>query len=288
MKLQSILIPVLLLLPFFSINNATEIHTLEEAVQKNLVSYSFSGNGESPHYVRPLIAKLTNKSSKPIQVEIGSGLEFEAGDAGYQNLVVTNSRSIYLAPGKEEEVPLYAMCTEPADKAPRAESVYKLKPEKNTRLSNMARYIEEHKMHNPNGQQAVWCVSSGKDIASIGGFDTAEVRSLQRHVAKLTGRPLPPPPAPDDYEHNYYAAPREHVSYKGVMNFRFSESHSISIGLFNERDVLVRELYNNPAEPAGMRKVEYAFDNTVYTDPVYYVRLVKDGDILMNRKIELN
>ena len=72
-----------------------------------------------------------------------------------------------------------------------------------------------------------------------------------------------------------------------MIGFSYSWKASVSVGLFNQRNVLVRELYNDPAVTPGEHKVSYAFDNSVYTDSVYYARLISDGEVKINRKIEL-
>ena len=84
---------------------------------------------------------------------------------------------------------------------------------------------------------------------------------------------------------NYYATNYK-TSMHGSFNYDFFDTSFVTIGMFNIDNIIVRELYRNPKEPPGKHKLEYKFDATEYTDNFYYPRLIADGEIILNGKID--
>ncbi len=52
------------------------------------------------------------------------------------------------------------------------------------------------------------------------------------------------------------------------------------------QDIIVRELYYNPTEESGEHLFNYAFDTNTYEDPVYFIRLIINGEIKIDFKME--
>ena len=261
--------------------------TLENALQKGLISCTYKANPESPHYMRPLLLTVKNKQNQPLVFKVEAGQQFFPTDDNYQNLVVTRDGTITLRPNEQKTVEIFAMCTEATDAAPGKETTYKLAPYAKDNLLKTAKFIAANKSNDITGQHAIWSISNNRDLADIIGPDSAEARNLQKFLAKLTGKKLPPPPSANDYASNYYAPPKPEVSYTGNFSMNIYKPASLTIALFNSNNVVVREMYNNPSVPAGEQKFTYAFDNSVYTDDFYYVRIMVDGDIKFNRKVAM-
>ena len=61
--------------------------------------------------------------------------------------------------------------------------------------------------------------------------------------------------------------------------------HKIMVvwALYSENGILLRELYNGPIE--GHQTLSFEYDATVYTDPIYYLKLVADNKVLYNKKL---
>lgn len=263
---------------------------LGEAIQQNKISCLFSNNIGFSHFDKCLLLKIENRTRQVISIVIPAGTQVNAGDSSYQNLVVTEQYLASLEPGQKKALPLYAMCTEPRDRAPGAENIsYQLNNTKNTSLTELAVFLAKEKMHNSEGQNAVWAVSANEPIANINGFDTTAVRKLQTLVAKLTHQKMPSPAKKDDYKRNYYSSPTiMKVKVGGTYSFNFSSSKQVLIGMFDTNNVLVRELYKNENELPGRKTINYAFDATVYTNPIYYMRLLVNGEKKLESKIDMN
>lgn len=251
---------------------------------------AFESNNGFSHYGKCLKLKIENKASKKLDYAIPAGFQLQAADSTYQNLVVTENVFVSILPKQKLEIPIFAMCTEPNDAAPGSEVLsYKPITKANPHLSELCELIAKEKWHNSEAQQAVWCLVDDRSLNRINGFDTAVVRKLQSKIAKLTNKKMPAPPTKTDYQRNYYAnSSSMKIKVGGSYSFYFSSPKSVQIAMFNTQNVLVRELYKNEQEAAGRKTINYAFDASVYTEPVYYMRMFVNGEKRLETKMNLN
>lgn len=277
----------ILIAPFFQAFAPDNTYTLADAVAKGKVSATYVSNPDGTHYTKPIKIILANLTGEQIKVNVENATTFYPDDASYQNLVVTCSGSIQLAPKQTKETEVYAMCIESGDGAPGANEIhYTLGPKAEPKMAGLTKMLEEKKWFDATGQHAIWAIANNESPGSVYGPNKAQQDALRLYVSNITGKPIPKD-GEDSYENNYYVQPKPEMRVEGTIGFSYSWKASVSVGLFNAQNVLVRELYNNPSLPPGEHKVSYAFDNSVYTDSVYYARLIADGETRINRKIEL-
>ncbi|TAE72717.1 MAG: hypothetical protein EAZ85_09010 [Bacteroidetes bacterium] len=55
----------------------------------------------------------------------------------------------------------------------------------------------------------------------------------------------------------------------------------LRVGMFDVNGILIREIYNNPAEKIGTHTLEYAYDCDVYTDKEYHFKIIKDNIVTL-------
>lgn len=252
---------------------------------KNRVEFQITGNPDSPHYVRPLLLKATNISAVPITFQIDNGMMLNPEDDGFQPIVITREELIALKPGQKVVTELYGMCTEASLMAPLDEIVYHPGGMADTGLVKLTSRIGKDSLHNIEAQFAVWGIADDMPIDDIAGFDTTLVNDLVEIVAEVTGQMIPEPPAEDDYRRNYYS---RNFSRKmgGEFKCTYYDTRSVSIAMFNKDGVVVRELYNNPQMPPGHHVLEFEFDATHFNDEYYFIRVIDDGEVSINMKIE--
>lgn len=262
--------------------------SLADALLQNKVSYTAKGYEDSPHYLQPIKLIIKNNSVENLQIRIDPGLIFDPEQTVSQQMVTTRKELLALAPGKSDTILLYAMCTQPSKRGQKDSTRYVLRTEVSDALKQLAVFIDEKKLQGIEGQYAVWTVAAHYGMEDIVGYDSAAVSLLLPLVSKLTGKPIPPPPAANDYKRNYqtgYSFMK--ASIKGKFYFQYAEVKNVSIGLFRTDGVIVRELFNNPQTQPVYQEVEYAFDSDVYTEDAYVVRMVVDGRVVRERKIAM-
>jgi len=276
---------ILLVVVLFAFKPADNTVNIDEAIRTGLISCSVQSNSGSTHYIKPLSITLTNIKSTPVSIKIPNGFQFIPEQDEYQNIIVTQEEMLALNPGKPVTISLYGMCTENHDKAPSTDIKYRLGKQADEKVSKLTKLIAKRKLHDPLGQSAVWAMTCNTPLEDIAGFDTTSAKELIKYVAHALNKPIPPPPAPDDTKRNYYVTNYK-TSMRGAFNYTFSKKTSVTIAMFNVNNIVVRELYRNSEEKPGKHKLEYQFDATEYTDDFYYLRLIADGEIILNGKID--
>jgi len=258
---------------------------LNDPLLQNQVAFQITGNPDSPHYVRPLILKAKNISSSPVTIQIENGLMLTPEDVDFQPIVITREELIALKPDQEITKELYGMCTKSFLVSPRDDIAYIPGALADTDLIRLTKMIGKDSLQNIEAQHAVWAIVDDMPIEDIAGFDTTLVSDLVEVVADVTGQMIPEPPAEDDYRRNYYSRNFSR-RMSGEFNCTYYDTRSVSIAMFNKDGVVVRELYNNPQMLPGHHVLEFEFDATHFNDEYYFIRVIDDGEISINMKIE--
>ncbi|MDB4082744.1 hypothetical protein N9502_00555 [Vicingaceae bacterium] len=281
------LFALLIVIIFFGNKTATPPKTLslQAAIDRKLIQVDVSGNTNSPHYSQPLQLKVKNVSTTPFRLQIPNGQRFLTVDEDVQDMILVKSELLALAPGIEKSILLNAMCTQKENGGPGENEPYRIGPMAESHLLQVSNKIQELEAYNTIGQYSVWSISNNVGLESIAGFDDTEAQELQQFVAKITGKKIPEKD-PMDYLTNYDSPSLAKRTLGGSFEYGLVKTSAITIGLFNEQNIIVRELLNKPSTPRGDHKMNFEFDMAAYTEPVYIVRLIVDGRIKISTKIE--
>lgn len=258
----------------------------DDALAQKKISASALATEHSAHYQQPVTLHIKNITSTPLSIQLPVGRYFQSSDSTEQDFVSTEPVLFTVAPGETQKLPVSAMCVNHDKSSPDAGRAYIVKKTADDKLAKAARYIHQNKLSGSYmGQTLMWCVSDDEPLENVVGYETAQVNEVLKFLSTLTGKPIPPPPAPDDYLRNVRATPKIEVG--GSFSFRFSSPKSVHVAMFDQQNIAVRELYNNPHEPAGSRKVDFVFDASVFNDNTYYIRFLVDNRVLMEQEMNL-
>lgn len=258
--------------------------SFDDALAQKKITATALANKNSAHYQQPVLMEVKNSTASPFSVELPVGRLFQSSDTTDQNFVSTEPVLFTLGPGESKKIPVSAMCINHHKSAPSEGQAYSIKKTTDGKLFKVAQFVANNKLSGTYlGQTAMWCISDNEPLEHIFGYDDTQVMATAKFLAGLTGKPVPPPPAADDYLRNPRARPR--VSAGGEFNFRFSSPKAIHVAMFDSRNIAIRELYNNPNEPAGERNVKFEFDASVYNESPYYIRFLVDNRIMMEQEI---
>jgi len=260
-------------------------YDLKTAIEKNLVECDFKGNIGSPHYYQPLKIDITNLTNKSISIRIPNGQKFVSDSTDTQDVIITQEELIALSPNNKQTKPLFAMCIQQSKSASNETTNYSLGNQASDSLNKLTKEIEKNKSFNTLGQYSVWALTDDFPLDEIGGFEEKEAIHYQKYIAGLLGIAVPKSET-DNYKTYYNSTRTYKSSVVGKFKYKFHKQTNVTIGLFNEQDIIVRELYNNPTEKAGEHLFNYAFDTETYKDPRYYIRLVVNGEIKISLKME--
>jgi len=255
--------------------------TLTEAIDNNKVKCNLTVNENGTHYTIQFIMSIENLTKKELKIKIEPGQLFTAEDDPYQNFINTKEVKIEIMAKNTKDVEIHAMCIENSDLAPSAGKVYKIGKMAESSLLELAQLIDTKKWYEKSeAQDAVWCVANDKDISEIIGPDESIVTQLQEFVSKAKNVPVPLKETLNSYTTNYY-----HTEFtrkvSGYFEYDISKTTNISIAMFDANNILVRQLFYNENQSAGSYKYDYAFDATVYTDKLYYFKLIENGIVTL-------
>ncbi len=274
---------ILLLLFGCSISFGTPVK-LGDALQSKKININVHGNSASTHYLEPLVAELTNAGNEAMTIAIESGDMFIPDDAAKQNIVVTGNQMLTLQPNEKKSVKIKGMCTESSDGCGSDETTYKFQAAGNANLKKLATFIDSKKYQTSTAQYAVWSLMNNDDLNSIYGADSTEENDLKKFMASLTGKTFAIKNK-TDYRTNYYAPPVESVG--GNFEYNFNKAKDVQIAMFDKNGILVRELFNQKKVAAGDHKFHFEFDSGVYTDDVYYFKLIVDNEVMVDQNWDI-
>jgi hypothetical protein len=264
---------------------ATNEYSLNQAMTQQIISASFLHNPNSVHYEKPIMAQLQNESNKTVTIRIPAGLVFTADDDGDQNIVVMQDMMATLSPHQKKTLPLSGNCMEASDNAGDEGSTYSLKGKADANLYKTVQYLKTNKICPSLGQKAIWCITDGEDLESIFDMDNDKAEDLRGYVSELTGQPLPNPEVFDSYAYDYDAEPV--IKVQGAVNLEFSYKTEVQVALFNDAGTLVRELFRFENLEPGPHRLPYKFDNSVYTDKRYTIKIIEKGEVLLQQEVKL-
>ena len=282
-------IPVLIIICWFclSFNTYQKINlSLEDAVQKHYIKINIQGVENSTHFYEPVSLDIRNISDKAISLTLPTGTLLTPTDTSIQTLIVTEKFIANLNPKQSLKVNIKAMCTQSYKTAGDAESIYNLTINSNIQLIDLAKFIEKNKYFNSCGQSAVWALINKNDLSSVFGSDTLAQKTLRLYLHQKVGLKMPTKAELNDYRYNYYIDPNPSITLGGYFQFGLKRPHDIQVALFNDQNILVRELYNKKAYlPQNGEKINYAFDFTVYKEDTYYIKLLVDNRVTLSKKV---
>lgn len=268
-----------------SFAQSQETLTLKDALKQHLITVNGQYNEKSVHYLRPVVLTIVSLVSRPLKLKIESGDLMEPADSNCQTMMVV--RDTFFVIKQKSVIEPHGMCIEPSDGAGRAGLKYTFKPNKNLKLIEIAKFINDNKYYDGIGQQAVWCVADKhKSLLDINGYDSASRLKLITGVAAITGRKMPSQSELKQGYENYVRKPEETIG--GSFEFKFSDTKKIHIAMFNARGIVVRELYYNANEKPGVHKINFEFDYTVYTDEYYDIKLIADEEVMLTSRVDRN
>lgn len=255
------------------------------AIEDGSVSATIVGNDESPHYIQPLMIALSNRTDKDLDIRIPVGQFFHSDSIDVQDVMIVKEELISLSPKSTATKALTGLCIQQSNRAPSSEYRYNPGTLAEGNLAALAHEIAKGKNFNTLGQYAVWVLTDDDDLNNISGFDMDESLHLKTFVANLLNVPVPVYD-PEDYKHNYQDTGLIKRAATGKFKFTFVETSAVTIAMFDEDGIVVRELYNNPNEKAGTHDLEFKFDIEVYRQKAYFVRMIVDGQIKIDMKME--
>ncbi len=294
---------VIFLVFFGNVANAQSNLNLFDAIKQNKVKATFAGSGKSVHYIRPLVMEIQNLGTVDLPLILPAGSFFVSEPAEYQDILVMQTLAFTLKPSEKRTFDISGNCTEPTHKAPNEKVIYRVATGKKE-LVEFAKFIDQEKLWEiAETQYATWKIcNNGSDVQSLYGYSGNEKgKKIREGLAKVMGIKLELNEKDEviTVKKTYQILIDEKVTqeytqvktetYKGFNcemwgggMYDYHKPCKMQIGMFNDKGVLIREIYYKEKETAGRHTVKYAYDCDAYQDNVYYFKYIKDGVVVKN------
>ncbi len=153
------------------------------------------------------------------------------------------------------------------------------------KIVKLAQFIEKNKFWSPAGQQPMWTLINDEPLYAVSSLDTSQAAILQKYLSEITGKKIEEIPEDQSYLYDYQVKPHK-VTVGGEVEFDMKHKIMVVWALYSEDGILLREMYNGPVE--GHQILTFEYDAEVYSDPVYYLKLVADDKVLYNKRLSFD
>ncbi|MBL7986195.1 MAG: hypothetical protein JNM91_14405 [Flavobacteriales bacterium] len=147
--------------------------------------------GLGGHSGECLRVDVKNLTSAAVTTAIPAGWVFVSEDPMEQDLIVVREEVIALAPNGRGTVTCRAFCTEASKSAPGKDALFRKGHPAPEKLTILARYVDSLAFEDDLVGAAVWVLSDGHDIASMGALDSTKNDVLRELISTLSGQPAP-------------------------------------------------------------------------------------------------
>lgn len=168
---------------------ALEQRPLIELLENRLVKLEPRGLGG--HAGECLRVTVRNNSATPVHTSIPVGWVFTSQQPEVQDLIVTREEVLAIAGGASRSVTCRAFCCEAGGSGPDEGEVYRPGHLANAKLLAVAQAIARGEYDDDIAQNAVWVLSDGNDIASLGAMDSTLADTLRLAVSRISGQAVP-------------------------------------------------------------------------------------------------
>ena len=252
----------------------------ESAVEQKMIDITATGRIDSPHYYQPLSLTVINLRDTPLKLKLNAGQIFNSKDPDLQDIIVTKDEMIVLEAGQSINTPLFGMCIQEFNGAPGDGDGYALGKKAEGNLATLVQRIQKEKSFGIAAQQAIWALTDGRSPEDIASVDLSETNNARDMVLDLVSS------EEVTFQGETFRPEPENKLIKrqmdGNFKYRIANASTVTIGLFNEQNIVVRELFNEKDVAAGQHKFEYSIDEMIDPTKHYYVRLIIDGEIKIN------
>lgn len=266
----------------FSINTTS----LKNAIKDGKITYTAEYNPKGTHYLGPILLTVKNTSNEELQINLNAGDLFVPTESMFQNIVVIRTDKIHLLPNEKKSITVEGNCTESHDRGAINTTKYTFAENNDIKLKQLAHFIDSLKLKSSGVQMAIWNLVNGDDYNNITSGDSLEELKLRKYVAKLQNKKFVV--RKNDYKSNYYYTPPTAERVRGYFEYVPTvETDNMQIAMFDENNILVRELYNSKNQKPADNKIIYQFDGSVYKNDIYYFKMIVNYEVKLSKKFNI-
>jgi hypothetical protein len=258
--------------------------SIEDAAKRGLIKLIIKGKGG---YTGKVIEfKIKNNTPNNLNLKLEAGRRLDSKDNTQQDILVTQAQEFYVYGNQQKNMSVNGMCCQASNACPKTNSDYLVGKMADSNLVKLASFIDKNKYYeNYTAQQAVWCISDNKSIASIYGGEKDIVMGLRKYVSEITGKPIPSYNITYRQEHDSLAIGRP-LKIEGIFDYTLQTTGHVTLAIFNSEGEIVQYICKELAHDKGEHKIYYTFKTKDLPEGTYYAKLTNEGRLEKEMKIE--
>ncbi|MFC7358202.1 hypothetical protein ACFQO1_10910 [Jejudonia soesokkakensis] len=258
----------------------TPTYELSEAINKGMVTVEVKKTPESTHYFEPLSITVTNLTSKKINITIPNGQLFVSTDPEVQDIITTEANDLIVTNTPVTKA-IQGMCVQSNNRAPRDEDTYSAGKVASGNLLKLTQEIEQTKSFNSIAQHAIWAITDNHSVEDIYSLD--DENNTGTHFQSFTREVLGV--STQEKIRSIPATDKPKRTMGGTFTYYFSQPSSVSIAIFNDKNVVVRELFQESQKKAGEHNFDFQFDASDFPEDLYFVKLIINDRVKINKRL---
>lgn len=287
MKLLSLFIASFFYLthPFTTSSSTEKTLTLEEAVKNGTVKMKIKSLGS--YQGKCLEATFTSNSK--INLLVKAGTVFRPGDPEMQDILIVKEELLALTKGVSKKTQLTGYCCKASNRCPKEGTVFTLHKTENSKLEEIAGFLNKNKFNDHITQNAVWCVSDNKSVSYVYDANRDNVKGLREELCRLTGQ-----------ENNWFHTEATHnldangyismepVNVTGDVTVKVDKPMILYQGVYKENGDIAWEPYKVAVVTTkGTMTYEFKMYVKGWAKGKYYVKVTNSGRELLKQEFTI-
>lgn len=256
---------------------------LSDALAQKLVSISVSGTGGHQGPSLKLVCK--NLRGKFLRLRIPQGQFMDPSDSTFQTLVVAEEQTLAVGPKTPAEAVLNTFCAQSGDRSPMMGAVFSVGVLAPEQLRNLLKFITGNgKINDSAAQSAVWCLTSGGALGSIGDPE------LTKFTAGLLGKNVPSYKITHETARERpgeRATPGKAMVVDGNYVYILEKDEKLLMNLLDAEGKLVKQISKEEKMKAGEHHSSFHLELWNLDPGKYIVRIqTKEGRVIRDIEVE--
>lgn len=259
--------------------------SLSEALLAHKVSVVFTSKGG--HTGDCVAIKLANLTNDEMSIKIDAGDKLMAEDTTMQNIFITHTDLIALAPKGTQLKTIYGFCCAVTKHSPSKDIHFTFLKNKNEKEMKLAHFMDTHRTLDESAlQHAIWVVCNGEDPAGIYADDQTELQALKKLVAEITGKPIPWYTKKFDRDSTGMLV-RRALKLNAVMHFDLLQPSEVVVVIKDAHDNTMKTPLPEKLLERGHYDFEYNWETNMIQPGKYYARIYANGQMIQEKEIDL-
>lgn len=263
---------------------------IQEALKGKKISAKLISNGQTLEEGM-VTAEIHNTSMGKLTLKIPVGTKLIASEDDRQNLILVQEEVLVLAPNTKKSIPLKGMCIQAGNRSPGSDIAYAFGDVLPGDLLECAKIIQDKKIVNSCGQEAIWAFSDNHEVGWINAENDNEL-ALRKFVADKKGVENPwfttshaggnnqlsrnyNPMQPSEDYYNMSGA-----EIKGDFQWKQGAKKKLTFAVYDADGKMLRKFFENKDFNKGEFTFKFFYKTSKNLRGTYYAKMTSGNEII--------